>query len=183
MTNDSGYSDHSLVEKIQSSDKSAFEVLFKKHYKLFYHYFWVRTRSSEFSKDLVQDLFLRVWKNRESLDPDKSIKAFLYTSAKNLLINHYEKEKVRNNYKNELFIIQNENDVSDIFDLEEKIASLIKKLPPNVSQVFLLSRMDNMKYSEIAEHLNISVKTVEKRMSIALKVLRKAIAQFLTLIA
>lgn len=107
------------------------------------------------------------------MDPEKSINAYIYKTAQSILINHYEKKSVRERASNELFFIETTTEISDVFDLEKNIAALIKKLPADCQQIFLLSRMEGLTYGEIAERLEFSIKKVERLMSKALKILRE----------
>lgn len=162
-----------LVRRIQQSDTNAFDCLYLKYYEKLFGFFFVRIRSEELAKDFVQDVFFRLWKNRINLDPAKSINAYLFRTAQHLLINHYEKKSVRERARRELLHIETTTEMSDVFDLEDHIREMIEKLPQDVRHVFLLSRMEELKYSEIAERLNFSVKKVERLMSKALKILRE----------
>ncbi|MCK5145742.1 RNA polymerase sigma-70 factor [bacterium] len=165
-------SDHILCQRIQAGDSPAFDALYLRYYEKLYGYFWVRLRSVELSRDFVQDVYMRLWTNRKNLNPDKSIRAYLYTTAKSIVINHYEKKSVRERARTELMVVQTTTEISDIFDLEAHIAKLIRSLPEDCRHLFLLSRMEGLTYSEIAQRLSFSIKKVERLMSKSLKILR-----------
>jgi len=161
-----------LTIKIKTSDLDAFDILYLQYFEKLFHFFWGRTKSEELAKDFVQDVFVRIWNNRENLDPKKSLNAYIYKTAQSVVINHYEKKSVRERAHSELLLIETTTEISDVFDLEKNIAKIIKRLPTDIQHVFLLSRMEGLKYEEIAIRLNYSVKKVERLMSEALKILR-----------
>ncbi len=163
-------SDENLVELIKQDDSNAFKALYFRYYDKLFRFAYFRIHSVEISKDLMQDLFSNVWQNRKNLKPDKSIKSYLYRSLANILINHSKLKSSQNiSYSgNE----ENASSVEPQLDRKIDLHIAINKLPEKLKSVYLLSRLEGFKYAEIAEILNISVKTVEKRMSKVLKILR-----------
>lgn len=164
-------SDEELVELIKKNDPEAFRELYYKYFQKLFRYAYFRTYAVETTKDLIQDLFSRVWNNRKNLNPDKSIKAYLYRSLTNIIINHSKLESNKNiSYSDfEKSIPGKESELDEKIDLR----TAINQLPEKLKSVYLLSRVDGYKYQEIAEYLGISVKAVEKRMSKALTLIRK----------
>lgn len=159
--------DKELILGISEGNKSAFKVLFNKYYKQLVGFSVYRTSDVDVSKDLVQDLFIRVWNLRDTLNPHKSIRTYLYKAVLNQIKNHYKKysKKV---LLNDYVLPQIKSDQ----DSEIDFATAINELPEKIKIVIMLSRIEGFKYSEIAEICNISVKAVEKRVSKALKFLR-----------
>ena len=167
-------SDKELILEIRIGNKAAFKSLFLKYYKKLIYFCLYRTRDLEVSKDLVQDLFAKIWSTRSSLDPDKSIQAYLYKSLTNQIINLSKLSSSKNvslDISDYAKYASEEEPVENRIDIETAIESLPEKL----KTVFLLSRIEGFKYSEIAEICNISIKAVEKRMSKAFSILRKVI--------
>jgi RNA polymerase sigma-70 factor (ECF subfamily) len=173
--------DPELAVAIKQSDADAFKILYYRYYEQLFRFLWHKTRDHETSKDLVQELFFRVWKNRESVDPSKSIKAYLYKTASNLAIDLLRKKTTEQAYALENPVEETSAPEAQ-FDLEEKARAAIDSLPEHIHTVFCLSRIEGLKYTEIAETLHISVKTVESRMSKALKILRQKLQPFLILL-
>jgi len=173
MNENGQISNEELTSRIKASDSDAFDSLYLQYYEKLFHFFWFRTKSEELAKDFVQDVFVRIWNNRKNLDHKKSINAYIYKTAQSVVINYYEKKSVRERAQNELLLVENTTEISDVFDLEKNVAILLKNLPADLQHVFLLSRMEGLKYEEIAERLNFSIKKVERLMSKALKILRK----------
>ncbi len=174
-------SDTELTLLIKTSDTGAFKILYYRYYEHLFRFLVYKTRNYELAKDLVQDIFYKIWNNRDSLNEGKSIKAYLFRSANNLAIDHLRK------ITTEVAYIQNaeQNQIlmpNEQFDLQEKAHEAIKSLPEPLQTVFCLNRFDGLKYKEIAETLDISIKTVESRMSKALKILRVELKSFLALL-
>lgn len=165
-------SDKQLVDAILQDDHSAFKILFYRYYKPLIHFAWFRVHSMETSRDLVQEVFFKVWINRKNLDSGKSIKAYLYKSLTNQIINHLNLSSSRTKNLDDIeFSIEDDNSKGIEFKMD--FNSAIDKLPTKLKTVFILSRIEGYKYAEIAEICEISVKTVEKRMSQVFTILKK----------
>lgn len=166
------YSDKELIQKISENSETAFKSLFTQYYGPLVKFSFYRIRNLEASKDLVQEVFTNLWISRKRLNPERSIKAYLYRSVVNQIIN-LKKHSSAQNISFDESISSKEN--SNMSNLENQIDifSGIDKLPDKLKNVFLLSRSEGFKYSEIAEICGISVKAVEKRMSKTFKILRK----------
>lgn len=163
--------DGQLVEAIRQDDSAAFKILYYRYYKPLYRFAWYRLHSTELIRDLLQELFFKVWMNRNQLDPERSIKAYLYKSLTNLIINHlklHSSHSVSFDNITELTTGKEDNP-----DMMIDIQNLLNHLPEKLKMVFMLSRVEGYKYNEIAEICGISIKAVEKRMSTAFDILRK----------
>jgi RNA polymerase sigma-70 factor (ECF subfamily) len=129
----------------------------------------------EDSLEIVNDVYISLWQNRKSFSQIKAIKSYLFSSVKNRSINHIKKKKL------EVTNLWPENEQSTFradAAIEEKehqtaLENLMNELPPKCKQVFAMSRIDQLSYAEIAELLDISIKTVESQMGKALKLFRK----------
>ena len=171
----SSCSDSELTRSIQSSDANAFKILYFRYYESLLKFIYHRLHSEESAKDIVQDVFTRLWDNRQSLDENKSIKAYLYRIANNLVIDNLRKKSSKETSVEEL--THQYNDPADnSFELRAMVKTAINNLPENLRLVFILNRYEGLKYKEIAEICHISVKTVEKRMSQALQMLREQLS-------
>lgn len=132
----------------------------------------------EEAEEIVQDVFVKFWEKCGSLAPDSSVKSYLYRSVHNTCLNYLKHQKVKDSYRQyvigfmEDFVYIPETD-SHREGVQERILDEINQLPPRCSEIFKLSRFDGLKYQEIAEHLHISIKTVEVQMGKALRVLRE----------
>ncbi len=141
----------------------------------------------EAAKEIVQDAFLSLWEKRETIDMDRPVKAYLTMIIHNKCTNY-----LRDNRKFDKNILQIENltevpeyESADSMveeELKEKIDSAIEELPEKCKQIFVMNRYENLKYQQIADQLQISVKTVETQMSKALQHMRIRLAEYLAVI-
>jgi len=173
--------DAELAARIRASDPAAFKLLFYRYYEPVLGFVMRRMGDSARAEDVVQDAFARLWEVRERLKDDGSIKAYLYRLASNKMIDQFRAEDVRREYAS-----RQEEDVAlpeaEYFAVEEDVRNAIDALPDTVRTTFILSRYDELSYAEIAKLLGISVKTVEKRMSQALRSLRTRLAHLLIIL-
>ena len=172
--------DPQLVEAIKVADHLAFKTLYYRYFEALFRFLWRQTANEELAKDLLQELFSRVWRSREHLDPQQPIKSYLYRIGHNLVIDHRRQNIHPVDSLEAHPEIEPSYTADEPFDLHDKIQAAISALPEPVRLVFAMNRFDGVKYAEIARVLNISVKTVEARMSKALTILREKLAPFLT---
>ncbi|MCX6207363.1 MAG: sigma-70 family RNA polymerase sigma factor, partial [Bacteroidetes bacterium] len=132
-------------------------------------------RSKEDAEEVVSDFFISVWQKRASLLEIENIKLYFFVSIKNISINKLRQKKRATTSFNEDYLVQfkspffNPSELLLSKEAVEKILGAINDLPPKCKLIFRLIKEDNLKYAEVAELLNISVKTVESQMAIALK--------------
>lgn len=171
------------------ASKSGFEVLFRKFYERLCSYAFTFVADKDACEDIVQEVFVKLWDNRNETDIETSVKSYLYQAVKHACLNSIKHIDVSYNYKK---YNQNEIEYDQLLDedtitakeLEERIRLNIENLPPERKKIFILSRYENLKYKEIADQLGISIKTVENQMGKALATLRKELVEYLpTLIA
>jgi RNA polymerase sigma-70 factor (ECF subfamily) len=168
-----------LIKAIRHDDKTAFKALCRIYYDPLYRFLWRKTRDEETAKDLAQELFLNVWKNRANLDETQSGKAYLYRAANNIAINHLKRKAVRQAYTVDSSAAERMAETEETNDFQEYAEEVLQDLPEEQRLVFTLNKFEGLKYQEIAEMLDISVKTVESRMSKALRTLREKLAPLL----
>jgi len=169
------------------ADKIDFETLFKVHYSKLCAYANLFLNDPDASEDVVQEVFFKVWKNRSELVINSTIKSYLFRAVRNGCMNVIDHITVREAYKlvNEEDIKSSEEvpiDMAIVSELEQRIRESIDHLPTERRKIFILSRFDGLKYKEIADQLNISVKTVENQMYQALRFLRENLVDYLPLI-
>ncbi|MBC8601222.1 RNA polymerase sigma-70 factor [Parabacteroides acidifaciens] len=141
----------------------------------------------EDAENVVQDVFLLLWEKREVLDIRISLVSYLFSLVKNRSLDYLRHKVVAEEYKQELsFKLMSLEQLNYTFSSEEEIekviANAIDKLPERCREIFLKSRIEGMKYREIAEELNISANTVENHIAIALKKLRVELKDYLPLL-
>ncbi len=166
-----------LLKQIANDDVDAFEVLYKKYYRVVYNYAGYFLAEASDCQDIVQDVFAYVWESRHKLTINKSIKSYLLRACHNSCINHIKKNTTSRKHisafinSNDLF----ENGYHAIFEneLRKAIDDVVAELPQQCSEIFKLSRLKGLKHKEIASLLKISPKTVETQIYRALKVFKK----------
>lgn len=179
--------DTQFLELIKNGDKRAFDEVFLKYFKSLHAYAFTFIKDKDDAEEIVQNVFYRIWTKRDQLKTDGFLKSFLYRSVHNESLNYLKHQKVRANF-NVYYADVAKNDTGNLSveimasELKKNIQSAINDLPEKCRNVFQLSRFDQMKYQEIADALNISVKTVENQMGKALKILRLKMVDFLILV-
>lgn len=171
-----------LFDQLKKGDEKAFEVIFHSYYASLCLFAFQFLNDDEKAEEIVQDFFVNVWSKRKILNIDSSVKNYLFRSVKNLCLNRLQHERikekhaksVKENFHQEI----NESDYFLEVGLNEKIAESIASLPEKRREIFKLSREEGLKYKEIADRLNISVKTVETQMGLALKHLREKLQNY-----
>lgn len=167
-------------------DKPLFERLFKAHFVHLCNFAYQYIQDSDSAKDITQKVFINLWESREKIDPQKALKSYLFTSVRNRCLNYIRDQKKYRSHVLDIEIadleIGFEEGDSGISELEERIEAALNALPEKCRQVFEMSRYKNMKYKDIAEELEVSVKTVEAHMSKALKSLREQLKDVVSLL-
>ena len=171
------YTDNDLAARLKNNDQLAFEVLFFK-YKNKLKGFVVKLAPSQIDPDeIVQTVFIKIWLQRSRIDPQKSFSSFLFTIAKNEVIDHLRSAVNKKIYlvgeglSEDLNISEESNNEAQL-EMEQKVLELIRNLPDRRRQIFELSRYDGLSYKEIAFKLNISENTVDTQIRKALNYLR-----------
>ena len=170
-----------LVIALKEGNKLAFKAIYNANKKTLSAFVNSYTKNQPETEDIVQDAFIQLWTARNTLDENKSIVNFLYTTAYNEFIDTYRKQKREQTmldgwlYKR---LVQLANEDEDV-KLEKTILvkTAIEKLPPKCKEIFILSKFEQLKYSEIADKLNISIKTVENQMGKAFSIIRKEVKE------
>lgn len=160
---------------------TSFEETFKLHYKALCNAANKILDDKDASEDVVQDVFLKLWAKKEDITIIQSIKSYLYRATINTSLNYLESnKKILRLQDTEITTAVNGGEELQHKELEIKINEAINLLPPKCKAIFVLSRYEGMKYQQIADHLDISIKTVENQMSKALQMLREQLKPFLT---
>lgn len=172
---------------VSGGDERAFEHLFRKYYRPLCTYACTLVRDKDEAEEVVQTVFYNLWKKRESLNIDGAVKPYLYRAAHNDSLNRLKHQKVKREYAGDYLKTaeQRSADASGRLqakELDQRIHRAIDSLPEQCRQVFRLSRFGHLKYSEIADKLEISVKTVENHMGKALRLLREQLKDYVHLL-
>ena len=159
-------------------EEAYFNTFYKDHFRSANNFAYYKCGDQASALDLVQDAFSKIWENCSSIDFTKA-KTYLFTTVNNLFLNTVKHQKVVMNYAKAAPYIDTNNESPEYIleeeEFKKKLQNAIASLSDIQREVFLMNRIDGKKYREIAEILDISQKTVEKRMSGALKILREQI--------
>ncbi|HEY0527473.1 MAG TPA: RNA polymerase sigma-70 factor [Gemmatimonadaceae bacterium] len=173
-----------LQRRIRAGDEGAFDIVFRAHYPNLVRMAESIVRDRAVGEELAQEVMLELWRRRESLELEQNFRAYLMRATRNRALNHVRHERI---VQREQTLAASESRTAPAPDadmlggeLESAIAASLAALPENCREVFDMSRTQGLRYAEIAEVLDISVKTVEKRMGQALAELRKSLAPWLT---
>jgi len=151
-----------------------FDQIFNDWYYPVRNFVYYKTGDMQTAEDITQDTFLKVWEKRESIDPS-TVKSLLYTIANNLFLNIVEHNKVvlkfESNYSGNPFSSSPDYEM-ELKEFDQKLKNSLNQMDERNRTVFLMNRIDDLTYNEIAHNLGLSVKAVEKRMSKALSFLK-----------
>lgn len=174
--------DDALVELLRSSDSKAFAEIYRRHWERLALHVLKVISSREDARDIVQEVFVSVWKRRTAIELKGPLIVYLLKSVRNGAIRYIEKNITVNNYLQTLSetIAEGAADPTghcEYRELEQKVEQAVAGLPPKMQEVYLLSRNEKMSYKEIADHLGIAENTVRKQLSNALKSLRTSVGE------
>ncbi|HEY5750873.1 MAG TPA: RNA polymerase sigma-70 factor [Chryseolinea sp.] len=176
-----------LIITLKTGDITAFEMLFRTYYQPLCNYAYTFVQDRDEAEEIVQSTFLNVWEKRDNLSIHTGVKPYLYAMVRNASLNVLKHEKIKQQHVTMELAVA-ERSVESVTrtvmasELETKIYKAMDKLPEQCRLVFKLSRFEELKYSEIAEQLNISIKTVENQMGKALKIMRDQLKDYLPLL-
>jgi RNA polymerase sigma-70 factor, ECF subfamily len=172
-----------LLQRLRRGDDSAYEAIFRQWYAPLVATTAALLRDQGPAEEVVQDVLLELWRRRETLTLEQSLRGYLFPSTRNRALNYLRRQRVES--RGEPTIVASmptpEQADSEVREAELRLAihSAIAGLPDRCREVFELSRIQGLKYSEIATTLGISVKTVEAQMGKALRVMREKLAPWL----
>lgn len=156
-------------------DQAAYKQVFMEYGEQIRNFIYYKSGDLPLAQDIMQETFLKLWTERERVNPDK-VKSFLYTVANNKFLDHARHQKVVLKFEN-IPVKEGHNEspehVLEQKEFREALEKAIAALPETQREVFLMNRIEKLKYKEIAVRLGISVKAVEKRMHKALSQMRK----------
>jgi len=180
------HTEKELVKKLKDGDKFAFEVLFYK-YRNKVKGFAVKLVPTQVDpEEIVQEVFVKLWLKKEFINPDKDFQPYLFSIAKNLILDHLKSAVNRKLYfvgehfQNDLLVDEGLDNLLPE-DAEEKLQKLIAEIPERRREIFRLSRFEGLSYKQIALRLNISENTVDSQIRNALAFLRKEFRKFVVL--
>ncbi len=168
-----------LAKRIRKGDIKAFDLLYHTYSQKLYGFAFSMLKNHDDAKEIVQDTFLKIWEKREMINPASSLQAFLFSVSYHTAI-----DLIRKRFKDDQYLtyLQAQSHENESVTTEEPayyqeliriLNNVIGELPEQRKKIYLLSREEGLSHKEIAEKLNISVKTVENQITLALKTIRK----------
>ncbi|KXX72630.1 RNA polymerase sigma-70 factor [Flammeovirga sp. SJP92] len=170
--------EEALIDLVKGGDRFAWEYITKEYYQAILNFINGMVKDWETAEELVQDIFVNFWSKRESLNINLSLKAYLYRSARNHTLNFIKRRNFERDYQKgvaERMVISS-NDTEDTYhfsELEKRLSEAIEELPEKMKEIFKMSRFEDLTYKEIADALDIPVRTVHYQIGLALKQLRE----------
>lgn len=179
------------ISALKKGEKKAYEEIYSDYFGVLYHLCIQYLHHEKIAEEIVQDTFLKLWEIRDTLTEQINIRSFLYTITKNNCLNYLRNQKVSMKHMENIKYLEMQfnyealerlGNYVQFEDLKNKIEEAIKHLPEEVIETFKLSRFEELSYKEISTTQKISIKTVEARISKALKILRAELKDYLPVI-
>ncbi len=183
-----------LLSGLKKGDDGAYTIIFNEYFNRLCHFASTYVADESIAKNIVQDVFIKLWEKRQSLRENTSIFSFLITITKNNCLDYLKHKQIEIKFKNEEVFHQKEVDYNyyalkrldvelmDFNEILEIVEKTLSTLPPQCQQVFRLSRFDSLSNGEIAEKLNIGQKAVEANITRAIKIFRKELKDYITIL-
>ena len=171
------------IQELREGSVKAFDFLYNQYSGKLYNFLMtISDRDTYLSEEIVQRVFMKIWETHQQINPDKSFVSYIYTIARNMLMNNYQHQMVQFVYHEYVLANKSEADYGTEEDinynlLNQQLDVIIDQLPPGRRQVFILSEKEDLSNKNIAIKLNISESTVEKQLSKAIKFVRERIKQ------
>ncbi len=174
--------DSEIAGRIRKGDKKEFESLFRSSYVSLVKYAKTLIKDHDTAEEIVQDLFVKLWQQKGKFKIESSLNGYLFRAVHNKCLHYIEHRKVVEQHAEAISsrLPDTNEDPSEILqhrDLQARIAGILERLPERCGKIFCMSRFEGLKYSEIAEKLSVSIKTVEASMGRALKEFRKELTE------
>lgn len=174
------------ITTLKAGDVTAFEMVFRTFYQPLCNYAYSYVQDRDAAEEIVQTTFLNVWEKGDNLVFHTGVKPYLYAMVRNACLNLIKHEKIKKQHV-DLQLAVADRSIESVThtvmasELEANIQRAMEKLPQQCRLVFKLSRFEELKYAEIAEHLEISIKTVENQMGKALRIMREELKDYIPL--
>lgn len=175
--------DRDLLHKVRAGDEGAYDAVFRTWYPVLVRVASALLRDADAAEEVAQDVMHELWRRRQLVEPDISIRAYLLRSVRNRALNHLRHLKVRRESEAAVQALYDQPTASDQPVVAKELSAAIQlafaALPPRCREIFEMNRLHGLKYAEIAEALGISQKTVEAQMGKALRIMRARLAPWL----
>ena len=178
MKENKSYDDERILAEMKAGNSLAFDAIYRKYAKSIYGFAYGMLKSYEDAENLVQEVFICLWINRQKIKKGSSLKYYIFTVAYHTSISFLRNKAKDNQFKRRLKVLQDKfqepaDSEIEYKELNTRLTLIINKLPEKQKKVFLLHRREGLTYLEISEKLNISINTVETHMARALKSIKQ----------
>ena len=176
--------DQQLLALVQAGEEKAFDTLYWRYYLPLCQKAFQRVPSVPRVEEMVQDVFVNFWLKAATLDTDGNVRAYLYATLNNKILHELRTESNRLHYLATFEKLRSKSKANASLEqlyaqeTEHRIAQVLKALPVQCREAFCLSRFEHLSYKEIAERMELSVRTVEKHIGKALRILREKLVQY-----
>ena len=175
--------EYQLLSELVDSNEKSFKKLFMNYHDTLFRFIYFKVNETDIAEDIIQETFIRVWNNRNKINPSKSFFSYIARISNNLCIDYFRHQKVKS--KNQQNIIDygnshfyNPETKTDFEILRSRIREIAnRELPEKCREIFFLSRIENKKNSEIAQMLGLSKRTVENQLYRALKIIKEILKE------
>jgi len=167
-----------IIARLAASEHDAMEYLFDNYYNSLCNHALRFVKDASVAEDVVQEVMLTIWKKRAQIKIESSLKAYLFRSVTNRSLNHLRDRRNRVEEIEDKYMDVSADVEEEIYynETEQIVMEHVNRLSPRCRQIFIMNRLDQMKYKEIAAELEISVKTVEHHIAKGLHILRDSLA-------
>jgi RNA polymerase sigma-70 factor (ECF subfamily) len=180
--------DAQWVRSVRRSDTAAFEALFLTYYERLVRFVYGYVKSRSVAEEVVQDVFFNIWSQRDRWEVQGAVRTYLYAATRNRALNRIRRSALEQRWADGmgeddataiLPRIAQANERVELTELDAAIRHAIDQLPPRCRETFVLSRQHQLSYEQIAQVMQISVKTVQEQIARALRSLRTSLATWL----
>ena len=180
MINDQNLSEHDILLRLQSGDEYAFRILYERYSRLIYGNIMRFINDESVADDLLQDVFVKIWEHRASINPDLSFSAYLFTCSRNMVLNF--KRRLKLEIESAIHLAYDSTEFAESVDhiihkkeIQTLIENVISQLPLQRQRIFRMCKLDGKSYQEVAEELQISVSTVRDHIVKANKFVKEVL--------
>jgi len=177
-----------LTSSLRKGEKKAYQEIYNDFFGVMYHLSLQYLHDENLSEEIVQDTFLKLWEIRETLNEQFNIRNYIYTLTKNNCLNYLRNQKIALVHQRNIKYLETQynymaleklGNFIEFEELSSKIDQAIEMLPDDLRSTFILSRIEEFHYKEIADKQSVSVKTIEARISKALRILRHELKEYI----
>ena len=170
-----------LIEGVKEGMAGAFDEMYSLYSKRLFHFALSILKSTDDAEEVVQNTFFKIWEKRGNMDSAQNLKSFIFTVAYRVTIDVLRERLIEKKYRTNILEKASTNyrieESIEYADLLERVNQIVRDLPPRKKEIYLLSRVNQLSYSEIAEKLDISVKTVENGINFSMNFIRKRLGE------